>query len=335
MQVWYLKSVEGTGQLQRAEIEPPQPGPGQVLVKIRAVSLNHRDLYIRDGFGSQPGINPLIPLSDAAGEIQALGTGSSRFRVGDRVLLTFFPHWFDGPPREEVLPARGEPGTPGVLVDYIVADEQEPLPLPEHLTYAEGATLPCAGVTAWNALSSGNLQAGETVLVQGTGGVSIFGIQFAKAAGARAIVTSRSDEKLQRTLALGADETINSTKIPQWDEQARKLTDGHGVDHVLEVGGAETIALSLRAIRLGGHVDLIGGLGGFTGSVDLRDLRSRMPVVQSFYVGNRATFAAMNAFITQHQIHPVIDRIFPFEQAPAAFEYLAEAGHIGKVVIEW
>ncbi len=231
--------------------------------------------------------------------------------------------------------ARGEPGTPGVLVDYVVADEQEPLSLPEHLTYAEGATLPCAGVTAWNALSSGNLQAGETVLVQGTGGVSIFGIQFAKAAGARAVVTSRSDEKLQRARTLGADETINSTEIPQWDEQVRKLTGGRGVDHVLEVGGAETIALSLRAIRLGGHVDLIGGLGGFTGSVEFRDLRSHMGVVQSFYVGNRATFEAMNTFITQHQIHPVIDRIFPFEQAPAAFEYLAEAGHIGKVVIEW
>lgn len=333
MQVWYLKSVEGAGRLQRAEIEQPQPGPGQVLVKMRAVSLNHRDLYIRDGF--QPGADPLIPLSDGAGEIQAVGAGSSRFRVGDRVLLTFFPRWFDGPPREEVLPARGEPGTPGVLVDYVVADEQEPLSLLEHLTYAEGATLPCAGVTAWNALSSGNFQAGETVLVQGTGGVSIFGIQFAKAAGARAIVTSRSDEKLQRARVLGADETINSTKIPQWDEQARKLTGGRGVDHVLEVGGAETIALSLRAIRLGGHVDLIGGLGGFTGAVDLGDLRGRMPVVQSFYVGNRATFAAMNTFIVQHQIHPVIDRIFPFEQAPAAFEYLAGGGHLGKVVIAW
>jgi NADPH:quinone reductase-like Zn-dependent oxidoreductase len=151
---------------------------------------------------------------------------------------------------------------------------------------------------------------------------------------ARDIVTSRSDEKLRRARALGADETINSTEIPQWDELVRKLSGGRGVDHVLEVGGAEAIALSLRAIRLGGHVDLIGGLGGFTGSVDLRDLRSRMPVVQSFYVGNRTTFAAMNTFIAQHQIHPVIDRIFPFEQAPAAFEYLTGAGHIGKVVLE-
>lgn len=335
MQVWYVKSIDGTAQLQREKVEQPRPGPGQLLVKIRAASLNHRDLYIRDAIGSAVGAAPLIPLSDAAGEVVALGERSSRFRLGDRVLLMFFPRWFDGPPREEVLPARGEPGTPGVLAEYLVVDEQEPLPLPEHLTYAEGATLPCAALTAWNALSTGNLRAGETVLVQGTGGVSIFGIQFAKAAGARAIVTSRSEEKLQRARALGADETINSTEIPQWDEHVLKLTDGRGADHVLEVGGAETIALSLNAVRLGGRVDLIGGLGGFTGAVDLGVLRRRQAVVQTFYVGNRATFEAMNTFITQHRIHPVVDRIFSFDQAPAAFEYLEGGKHIGKVVIEY
>ncbi len=333
MYAWYIVPVEGKTQLQKREVEQPQPGPGQVLVKIRAASLNHRDLYMLDR--ATAATSPLIPLSDAAGEVQALGEGSTGFSVGDRVLLPFFPRWFDGPPREEVHPARGEPGTPGVLVDYIVAEERELLTLPEHLTYVEGATLPCAGVTAWNALSAGNLHAGETVLALGTGGVSIFGIQFAKAAGARAIVTSRSEEKLQKAHELGADETIHTPNHPQWDEQARVLTGGRGVDHVLEVGGADTIALSLRSIRLGGHVNLIGGLGGFTGSVDLGDLRSRLGVVQTFYVGNLATFAAMNDFITQHRIHPVIDRTFSFEEAPAAFEYLAGGSHIGKVVIEW
>jgi NADPH:quinone reductase-like Zn-dependent oxidoreductase len=333
MYAWYLVPVDGTTQLQKRELEQPHAGPGQVLVKIRAASLNHRDLYMLER--SAAANSPLIPLSDAAGEVQAVGEGSTRFNVGDRVLLPFFPRWFDGPPREEVLPARGEPGTPGVLVDYVVAEERELLTLPEHLTYAEGATLPCAGVTAWNALSSGNLQAGETVLALGTGGVSIFGIQFAKAAGARAIVTSRSEEKLQKVRTLGADETIHTPTYPQWDEQVRRFTGGRGVDHVLEVGGADTVALSLRSIRLGGHVDLIGGLGGFTGAVDLGDLRSRMGVVQTFYVGNLATFAAMNDFITQHRIHPIIDRTFSFEQAPDAFEYLTGAAHIGKVVIEW
>jgi NADPH:quinone reductase-like Zn-dependent oxidoreductase len=333
MYAWYIAPGDRKTQLQKREVEQPQAGSKQVLVKIRAASLNHRDLYMLDR--ATAATSPVIPLSDAAGEVQALGEGSTRFSVGDRVLLPFFPRWFDGPPREEVLPARGEPGTPGVLVDYVVAEERELLALPEHLTYAEGATLPCAGVTAWNALSTGNLQAGETVLALGTGGVSIFGIQFAKAAGARTIVTSRSEEKLQKARALGADETIHTTTYSQWDEQVGVLTGGRGVDHVLEVGGADTIALSLHSIRLGGHVDLIGGLGGFTGSVDLGDLRSRLGVVQTFYVGNLATFTAMNDFITQHRIHPVIDRTFSFEEAPAAFEYLAGGSHIGKVVIEW
>ncbi|MBO0796464.1 MAG: NAD(P)-dependent alcohol dehydrogenase, partial [Ktedonobacteraceae bacterium] len=197
------------------------------------------------------------------------------------------------------------------------------------------ATLPCAGVTAWNALATGQLRAGETVLLQGLGGVSVFGIQFAKAAGARAIVLSRSEKKLARARSLGADETIDTTATPRWDERVLALTDGLGVDHVLDVGGAETFPPSLRSVRLGGRINLIGGLGGFTGPVELSELRQRMAIVQTFYVGNRATFEAMNAFIEEHHLSPVIDRIFPFEQAPQAFEYLAGASHVGKVVIEW
>ena len=233
------------------------------------------------------------------------------------------------------MQGRGEAGTPGVLAEYVVAREQELLPLPRHLSYAEGATLPCAGVTAWNALSSGQLQAGDTVLIIGTGGVSVFGIQFARAVGARTIIISRSEEKLARIRSLGADETINTNRTPRWDEQVQSLTGGVGVDHILEVGGVETLPLSLNAVRLGGRVNLIGGLGGFTGPIELNDLRHHLAIVQTFYVGNRATFEAMNDFITEHQIHPVIDRIFPFEQAPEAFQYLADARHVGKVVIEW
>ncbi|GHO53731.1 zinc-dependent alcohol dehydrogenase family protein [Ktedonobacter robiniae] len=252
MQSWLIVPTHSGGRLQQIEQEQPQPGPGQVLVKIRAASLNHRDLYILEEFSAEDTDTPIVPLSDGAGEIVALGEGSKRFQIGDRVVLTFFPYWLDGPPREDVLLGRGEAGTPGVLAGYLVIGEQEVLPLPEHLSYAEGATLPCAGVTAWNALATGQLRTGETVLLQGMGGVSVFGIQFAKAAGARVIVLSRSEEKLARARSLGADETINTTTTPRWDERVLALTDGQGVDHVLDVGGAETLPPSLRSVRLGG-----------------------------------------------------------------------------------
>lgn len=335
MQSWLIVPTHSGGRLQQIEQEQPQPGPGQVLVKIRAASLNHRDLYILEEFSAEDTDTPIVPLSDGAGEIVALGEESKRFQIGDRVVLPFFPSWLDGPPREDVILGRGEARTPGVLADYLTIGEQEALPLPGHLSYAEGATLPCAGVTAWNALATGQLRAGETVLLQGLGGVSVFGIQFAKATNARVIVLSRSEEKLARARSLGADETIHTPTTPRWDERVLALTDGRGVDHVLDVGGAETLPLSLRSVRLGGRINLIGGLGGFTGPVELSELRKRMAIVQTFYVGNRATFEAMNTFIEEHHLSPVIDRLFPFEQAPQAFEYLAGASHVGKVVIGW
>ncbi|QBD81052.1 NAD(P)-dependent alcohol dehydrogenase [Ktedonosporobacter rubrisoli] len=335
MYTWQLIDVQGTGQLQRIEQEQPQPGPGEVLVKMRAASLNHRDLYILEEMGTLKIAEPVIPLSDGAGEVAVCGEGSRRFQVGDRVVLPCFPHWLEGRPRQEVLPARGEPGTPGVLTDYLVAREEELLALPAYLTYAEGATLPVAGLTAWNALVSGRLQAGETVLIQGTGGVSVFGIQLAKASGARVIVTSRHDEKLARARELDADETINTTKTQHWDEEVQKLTAGRGADHILEVGGAETIARSLRSVSLGGYICLIGGLGGFSGPVEFSELRDRLAIVQTIYAGSRAVFAQLNDFIAQHKIHPIIDRSFPVEQAKEAFAYLAEGKHFGKVVITW
>lgn len=248
MQSWLIVPTHSGGRLQQIEQEQPQPGPSQVLVKIRAASLNHRDLYILEEFSDEDTDTPIVPLSDGAGEIVALGEGSKRFQIGDRVVLTFFPYWLDGPPREDVLLGRGEAGTPGVLADYLVIGEQEVLPLPEHLSYAEGATLPCAGVTAWNALATGQLRAGETVLLQGMGGGSVFGIQFAKVAGARVIVLSRSEEKLARARSLGADETINTTTTPRWDERVLALTDGQGVDHVLDVVRHTAAGLALRVL---------------------------------------------------------------------------------------
>ncbi len=335
MRIWHIVPGDNGGQLQLSTQEQSEPGAGEILVKIRASSLNHRDLYIRDGHIANPTGALIVPLSDGAGEVVAVGEGCREVHAGDRVVLPFFPRWLAGQMREDNIMARGEAGTPGVLVEYVVAGEQEALPIPEHLTFDEAATLPCAAVTAWNALTSGRLQPGETVVLQGTGGVSMFGVQFAKAAGARSIVITRFAEKAARARALGADETIIANEISNWDEQVRALTGGHGADHVLEVGGAETIPTSLRAIRLGGRVNLIGGLSGFTGSMNLGLLRYRFGIVQSFYVGSRATFAEMNDFLTQQQIHPIIDRTFPFDEAPAAFDYLAQGAHIGKVVITY
>jgi NADPH:quinone reductase-like Zn-dependent oxidoreductase len=334
MRVWNIVPGDDRGQLQQSPQEQPEPGSGEVLIKVRAASLNHRDLYNREGLTTRSANTSIVPLSDGAGEVVAIGEGCRLFHSGDRVVIPFFPRWLDGPPRDDILMARGEVGTPGVLAEYLVAGEQELLPIPDHLTYAEAATLPCAGVTAWNALASGSLQSGDTVLLLGTGGVSMFGMQFARAAGARSIVVTGHAEKAERARSLGADETIISSESPDWEIRVLALTGGRGADHVLEVGGIETLPHSLKAIRLSGRVNLIGGLSGFAGSIGLGDLRHRLGVVQSFYVGSRATFAEMNAFVTQHQIHPIIDRTFSFDEAPAAYDYLAEAGHIGKVVIE-
>src|SRR5689334_393935 len=208
MKSWQIVSIDGKGQLQQAEEQRPVPGSGEVLVKMHAASLNHRDLYFLESPYSQ---TPFVPLSDGVGEVIELGKGCSRLQVGDRVALTFFPNWLDGPISEEKLAGRGSSEMTGVLAEYVVAKEEEPVALPAYLSDVEGATLPCAAVTAWNALASGPLRAGDSVLLLGTGGVSIFGLQFAKATGARALIISRSDEKLQRACTLGADELINST----------------------------------------------------------------------------------------------------------------------------
>ncbi len=293
----------------------PIPGPGQVLIRMRAVSLNFRDLLLSKGQYNPKLRMPVIPVSDGAGEVVATGAGATRFRPGERVTVNFMPRWIDGPPDE--LKARSALGgeADGLLAEECVVNEEGLVPIPEHLSFEEAATLPCAGVTAWNALVfSGAVKPGDTVLVQGTGGVSIFALQFAHLAGARVIATSSHDKKLERAIQMGASDGINYKTTPDWDKKVRELSGGRGADMIIEVGGAGTLATSLRAVRMGGYIALIGVLSG-AGDVNPLPILMKGVRVQGIFVGSRAMFEAMNRAIAVNQLRPVIDRVFPFEQA--------------------
>jgi NADPH:quinone reductase-like Zn-dependent oxidoreductase len=308
----------------------PEPKAGEALVRIRAVSLNHRDLYLLEGRGKEG----LVPVSDGAGEVVSVGAGVTALRAGDRVATTFFERWGGGPPTPPAVSSARGGDTPGVLAEFIVSRVEALVRIPDHLSFEEAATLPCAGVTAWNGLfTHGRLQAGQFVLLEGTGGVSIFGLQFAAAANAKPIITSSSDAKLERAKALGAMATINYRTYPEWQKEVQKATRGEGVAHVLEIGGKDTLPKALESLGLAGHVALIGGLTGFGGSMDVGALTGRMGSMTSIYVGSREDFEQMNAFIAKNRLKPVIDRVFRFDEAPAAFEYLKSGSHFGKVVI--
>jgi NADPH:quinone reductase-like Zn-dependent oxidoreductase len=319
--------------LRKAEVPPPKAN--EVVVRIRAVSLNHRDLYVLQGvYGGDA--SGRVPVSDGAGEVVALGSGVQRFKVGDRVATTFFEGWNDGPPTPAAIARARGGGAPGVLAERIVTHEDGLVRVPDHLSFEEAATLPCAAVTAWNGLFKyGQMQRNQFVLLEGTGGVSIFGLQFAAAAGARPIITSSSDAKLERARTLGAVATVNYRTHPEWQEQVRAATQGAGVSQVLEIGGKDTLPRALAALGLGGHVALIGGLTGFEGSVDVGAVTGRLGSLTSVYVGSRADFEAMNEFIARHKLKPVIDRVFSFDEAAAAFEYLESGSHFGKVAIRF
>ncbi|MCP3100776.1 NAD(P)-dependent alcohol dehydrogenase [Myxococcus sp. K15C18031901] len=317
----------------QVERPDPRPGPGQAVVRIRAVSLNYRDAIISQGRYPGLGSMPLVPTSDGAGEVLAVGPGVTRVKPGDRVAPTFFQTWTDGP-RPPGGPAALGGGVDGVLAEQVVVDAEGLVHLPTHLSFEAGATLPCAAVTVWNALvSTGGLQAGQTVLALGTGGVSIFALQFGKALGARVLVTSSQDAKLERARALGADGTVNYRTQPDWDARVLAMTGGQGVDHVVEVGGEKTLPQSIGSTREGGQLYLIGLLSGAPGKPNEALVASRKVRVHPIYVGSRAMFEDMNRLITQHRIEPVIDRVFPFAEAPEALRYLESGAHFGKVVI--
>jgi NADPH:quinone reductase-like Zn-dependent oxidoreductase len=335
MKVYEIQNSFGLDSLTIAERPDPSPSYGQVLVKVGAVSLNYRDLMVVKGLYNPNIPLPLIPFSDGAGEVVAVGEGVTRVKVGDRVAGIFFQNWIAGKLTTAITNSALGGAIDGMLSEYVVLHEDGLVHVPAHLTDAEAATLPCAAVTAWNALfHSGSLKAGETILVQGTGGVSIFALQFAKIAGARVIATSSSDEKLEKVKQLGASETINYKQTPQWGKTAKELAGGEGVDLVVEVGGAGTLNESLQAVRIGGQISLIGVLGGVSGEISTVSILMKSVRVQGIYVGSREMFESMNQAIMLHQIKPAIDRTFPFSEAREALKYMESGSHFGKICIQ-
>ena len=333
MKVYEIREAKGIDSLQPAERPDPQPAFGEVLIKMKAASLNYRDLAVARGAYGRGVSLPIVPLSDGAGEVAALGPGVTRFKIGDRVMGIFMQTWLAGPYLEEYGSSALGGATGGVLAEYVVLNQNGVVNIPEHLPYEEASTLPCAAVTAWNALvSTGHLSAGETVLTQGTGGVSIFALQFAAMFGARVISTSSSDAKLERVKAMGASECINYKTTPDWEKPVRALT-GVGVDHVVEVGGAGTLERSMKAVRAGGAISLIGVLTGGAGEINPRLAIMKSIRLQGIYVASREMFLAMNRAISLHKLRPVVDRVFPFADAGEAYRYLESGAHFGKIVI--
>ncbi|MBK7393003.1 MAG: NAD(P)-dependent alcohol dehydrogenase [Chloracidobacterium sp.] len=326
----------GIDNLRIVERETPRPTAGEVLVKMHAASLNYRDVMVVSGTYNPRMKLPAIPFSDGAGEIVEIGEGVTRWNVGDRVCSTVIAGWVDGGPSAETAKtAIGAGGYDGVLSEYRVFDETSLVSVPGHLSFDEAATLPCAAVTAWNALViSGNIKAGDTVLTLGTGGVSVLAIQIAKAFGAKVIATSSSDEKLEKVKGLGADHLINYRSREDWDKAVFELTDGRGVDHVVEVGGTGTLPKSVRAVRVGGHIALIGALD-MAGEFNPIPVFMKAIRVQGIFVGSRQMFEDMNEKISTTHMHPVIDRTFAFGEAKEALRYMESGSHFGKIVVKY
>lgn len=320
----------------RAREEPVgEPQRGEVLIRVRAVALNYRDIAVVLGRYVWDAVPGLIPCSDAAGEVIAVGEGVTAYRPGDRVISIFHPRWFGGrPPAGAAMQTYGN-GADGWLTEAKIVSQEAVVPLPAGISYEEGCTLPCAATTAWTALSgSVPIRAGATVLTLGTGGVSIFAVQLAKGMGARVIATTSSAAKAERLRELGADAVVNYAEVPEWGHHVRKeLTGGAGVDCVVEVGGPATINQSLKAVRPGGEVVLIGFLSEDNPGIDYFALKGSNAVVRSIGVGDRAALEDLVRAWSATGLTPVIDRVFPFEDAVAAFEHLQAARHIGKVVI--
>jgi NADPH:quinone reductase-like Zn-dependent oxidoreductase len=313
--------------------DPGPPGPGEVLVRIRASSLNYHDYAVVSGM--TPSADGRIPMSDGAGEVLAVGEGVTDYAVGDAVVSTFFPDWLDGRTPDVGFSSVPGDGTDGYARELVVGRSTSFTKAPKGYSAAEAATITCAGVTAWRALAvNGGLQAGDVVLVQGTGGVSIFALQIAKAFGATVIATSSSDAKLERLKALGADHLINYAAEPKWGAAARKLTDGVGVDHVVEIGGAGTMPQSIAACRVGGHIALIGILAGFSGPLSTAMMMSRELRVVGLTVGSRRHQLDLIRAIDANGIKPVLDEHFPLERLADAFRRQVSGAHFGKIVVD-
>ncbi|HMU33023.1 MAG TPA: NAD(P)-dependent alcohol dehydrogenase [Pyrinomonadaceae bacterium] len=333
----YELETFGIENLQVVESAMPEPGGDEVLVRMRAASLNYRDLMVVRGEYNPRMRLPAVPLSDGAGKIVAVGDNVTTWKVGDRVMPSVAQKWLDGKPDSSAARSTlgGDARSNGVLREFAAFDACSVVAIPEHLSFTEAATLPCAGLTAWNALvESGNLRAGETVLILGTGGVSIFAVQIAKHFGARVIATSSSDAKIEKVKALGADETINYRSTPDWEQAVLDLTDGVGVDHVIEVGGAGTIEKSLASVRVGGTVSLIGALSGGA-TVNTVPIFMRAIRLQGIFIGSKAMFERMLQEFDRARIQPAIDRIFSFDEAPNALRYMETGEHFGKIVLEF
>ncbi|MEP7147426.1 MAG: NAD(P)-dependent alcohol dehydrogenase [Acidobacteriota bacterium] len=335
MKAYEIKQF-GIENLSLIEGEAPEPKANEVLVRFRAASLNYRDLMVASGTYNPRMKLPAVPLSDGAGEVAAVGARVTKWKVGDRVMPIFAQRWLDGDTSEEKRRSSLGAGSQwdGVLREFGAFDEESLVRIPEHLSYDEASTLPCAAVTAWNALSvSGKLKAGDTVLTLGTGGVSIFAVQFAKLFGARVIATTGSEEKIEKLKELGADEIVNYRAREDWDTAVLELTDKNGVDHVVEVGGSGTLGKSLNAVRLGGHVAMIGAL---TGPGDFNPITVFMKAVrlQGIFVGSRQMFEDMTKAITVANMKPVIDKVFDFDQARKAMLHMQSGSHFGKVVVK-
>jgi NADPH:quinone reductase-like Zn-dependent oxidoreductase len=332
MKAWEVVGEDGIDALNLADRAAPEPGPGQIKVRLAANCINYRDLNTVRAPARMGLKFPRIPNSDGAGEVVAVGDGVSRFKVGDRVAGCFFDNWYAGEVSAEAMAsARGGP-IDGMLAEEVVIHERGAVAVPGHLSLEEAATLPCAAVTAWNSLVvKGGLKAGETVLLLGTGGVSIFALQFCVMMGARAIITSKSDEKLERAKSMGAWQTINYADTPEWARAAAEMTGGRGVDQVVEVGGAGTLPQSIDAVRIGGHIGLIGVLTG--GEINPMPILRKSIRLSGIYVGSTAMFEDMNAAIGASGMKPVIDETFAFADAPRAYHAMEAAGHFGKIVI--
>ena len=332
MKAYEIVGTEGIDALRLADRPTPEPGLGEVLVRIRASSVNYRDLMTILDPESRALPYPRVPNSDGAGEVLAVGPGATRFAPGDRVASTFFQRWDDGPITADAMASALGGALDGVLAEEVTLGERGLVSIPAHLSFEEAATLPCAALTAWHALiEKGRLKAGETVLLLGTGGVSIFALQFAVLHGARPVVISSSDAKLERARRLGAWQTVNYRATPDWDRAVLDITDGLGVDHVVEVGGAGTLERSIAACRIGGHIALIGVLTG--GQINPTPIMRKSLTVHGIYVGSRAMFEAMNRAIAAAELRPVIDRRCAFDEARAAYHHMQAAGHLGKIVI--